>query len=448
MKKKALASDASLAERAARGRACRDAVSRVEQGDWKPAPNRIDPVRAIIAANHGRLPDLIPLKMGRMAESPFSFFRGAAPVMAADLAVLPFTGLWVQLCGDAHVRNLGAFAAPDGRLVFDINDFDETIIGPWEWDLKRLATSVVLAGLAAGDRQKDCARAARAVSASYREGLQRFARMRVTELAKYEIRRSSRYAAVRGVLDKAERATPMRALSKLTAVGEDKKPRFHDQLPLIRHLPDETACKVFASLEAYRETLNAGRRLVLDGYRPIDAAFKVVGTGSIGTRDYVVLLLGNGAKDALFLQIKEELFSCYVPYLPGAPAFAHQGRRVAEGQQCMQTAATDPFLGWTTIDGRDFMVRQLADHKAAIDPSELRGTTLSEYAVVCGEALAKAHARTGDAVALAAYCGTSDKLDEAIAAFGSAYADQVARDFDTFTAAIQDGRIEAASSLG
>ncbi len=443
-KKKALASDASFAERAARGRACRDSVSRATQGAWKAPPNRIDPARAVAAADRGRLPDLIPLKMGRMAESPFSFFRGSATLMAADLASLPYTDLPVQLCGDAHVRNLGAFAAPDGRLVFDINDFDETIPGPWEWDVKRLATSIVLAGLEAGDRRKEATEAVKVFSASYRESLQVFSRMRVTELARYEIRRSPRYSAVRSVLVKAERATPLRALGKLTEATPDKTPRFHDNMPLLRHVPDETAEKVIASIKEYRETLNAGRRLVLDGYRPVDVAFKVVGTGSIGTRDYVVLLFGNSVRDPLFLQFKEELFSCYVPYLPGASAFAHQGRRVAEGQQCMQTAATDPFLGWTTIEGRDFLVRQLSDHKAALDPAELRGSTLTEYALVCGEALAKAHARTGDAVALAAYCGISDKLDSAIATFGAAYAEQVARDFDVFIKAIKDGRIETA----
>ena len=242
------------------------------------------------------------------------------------------------------------------------------------------------------------------------------------QLARYEIRRRSATPAVRAVLDKAAHATPARTLKKLTEPGSRGFPRFHDQPPLLKHVPEKTAAGVFAGLRAYRETLNAGRRLIFDGYTPVDVAFKVVGTGSVGTRDYVVLLFGNGVGDPLFLQVKEEIPSCYTPFLPGVPPFAHQGRRVAEAQLSMQTAATDLLLGWTSIDGRDFLVRQLSDHKAAIDPAELKSPALFEYAVVCGEALAKAHARTGDAAAIVGYCGKSARLDEAVADFAVAYA--------------------------
>ena len=435
---------ASSAERSAWGKSLRERVSREAHAIWKPAAGRPNPVGTVEVSNAGRVPSLVPIKMGRMATSPFGFFRGAAAVMAADLATSsPTTGIHVQLCGDAHVRNLGAFAAPDGRLVFDINDFDENMPGPWEWDLKRLATSIVLAGREAKDGDKVCVNAVGEMVQRYRESLHRFAEMKVLELAKYEIRRRSVNATVRAVLDNAERATPERTLKKLTEPGADGFPRFHDHPPLLEHVPDETAGKVLCSLKTYRETLNAGRRRVFDGYKPVDVAFKVVGTGSIGTRDYVVLFFGNGLDDPLFLQVKEEILSCYLPYLPEVPPFAHQGQRVAEAQLCMQTAATDIFLGWTTIDGKDFLVRQLADHKAVIDPSELKSPGLLEYALVCGEALAKAHARTGDAAAIDGYCGKSGKLDKAIEKFALAYARQTEKDYKAFTNAIKRGEVKA-----
>jgi len=392
--------------------------------------------------NKGRLPRLIPVKMGRMAVSSFAFFRGTAPLMAADLAPLRVTGLHVQLCGDAHVRNLGAFAAPDGHLVFDINDFDETISGPWEWDLKRLAVSVILAGREAGDSVAVCVNAVKAFIACYRKSLERFAEMPVIELAKFEIRRKSCKGVVQKLLQKAERITPERTLKKLTESHGKSLPVFHDQPPVLEHVPAPLCKKVLDSLGAYRKTLGAGRQLVFDAYCPHDIAFKVVGTGSVGTRDYVVLSFGCGPHDPMFLQIKEELPSCYAPYLPASAACAHEGQRVAQGQQRIHTA-TDPFLGWTTIDGAHYLVRQLSDHKASLDPNDLKGAVLSEYASVCGEALAKAHARTGDAIALAAYCGSSNELDKAIASFAAAYADQATHDYELFIKAIEAGRIKA-----
>jgi uncharacterized protein (DUF2252 family) len=364
--------------------------------------------------------------------------------MAADLAALPTTGIHVQLCGDAHVRNLGAFAAPDGHLVFDINDFDESIPGPWEWDLKRLAVSIILAGREAADVEKVCVSAVRKLVQWYRESLDRFAGMKLLGLARYEIRRRSATATVREVLDKAERATPSKTLRKLTEPGERGFPRFRDEPPLLKHVPEETALGVLASLNDYRETLHAGQRRVFDGYTAVDVAFKIVGTGSVGTRDYVLLFLGNGLRDPLFLQVKEELPSCYTPHLPDVPPFAHEGRRVAEAQLSIQTAATDLFLGWTTIAGKDFLVRQLSDHKAAIDPRELKTPALLEYALVCGEALAKAHARTGDAAAIAGYCGKSPKLDNSIAGFALAYAAQATKDYEAFTKAIRRGKVKTA----
>jgi uncharacterized protein (DUF2252 family) len=429
----------SLAERRAAGRKLRDHLSRIDQGNWKPAEDR-DPLATIHEATKGRVPKLVPMKMGLMALSPFAFFRGAASLMARDLAPGPVTGLTVQLCGDAHVKNLGAYAAPDGHLVFDINDFDESIPGPWEWDIKRLAASIVLVCRDAGGKHPDDA--VQEMVACYRQSLDEFSRMKVLELARFEIHSRSENTVVREVLDKAAHDTPAKNLNKLTEPVKGGWPRFHDNLPTLRHIPDQARDSVFAALKPYRETVTAGRQLILDSYLPVDAAFKIVGTGSVGTRDYVILLFGNGPADPMFLQIKEELPSCYTPYLKDAPSFAHQGQRAAQGQQRMQTV-TDPFLGWTTIDGRDFIVRQLADYKGAIDPGELKGAPLLEYAVVCGRVLAKAHARTGNAAALYGYCGDSPKLDKAIAKFAVAYADQTAKDFRVFTKAINAGKIKA-----
>lgn len=434
----------SAAERREYGRSLRQKVHRVDQAVWKPAATRRDPVDIVLQSNSGRLADLVPIKMGRMAQSPLAFFRGAAPAMAADLATLPTTGLSVQMCGDAHVRNLGAFAAPDGHLVFDLNDFDETMPGPWEWDLKRLAASFVLAGQAAGDSQRECDDAVRDLVRCYREAMDRFAEMKVLELLRYEVRRGTHDGPVHDALAKAERASPQRTLDKLTIATKDGGRCFADKKPLLEHVPESVARSVVAGLVPYRDTLGADRQLVLDAYQTVDVAFKVVGTGSVGTRDYVVLCFGNGLDDPLFLQVKEELPSCYLPYLHVTKPFPHEGRRVAEGQHRMQTVS-DPLLGWTTIEGRPFLVRQLADHKAAIDPAELKGTALNEFATVSGEILAKGHARTGDAAAIAGYCGKTDKLDKATAAFASSYADQVRQDHARFVEAVRQSRIKAIS---
>jgi uncharacterized protein (DUF2252 family) len=384
--------------------------------------------------------------MGRMAVSPFNFFRGAAALMAADLATLPTTGLRVQLCGDAHVRNLGAFAAPDGHLVFDLSDFDETIPGAWEWDLKRLATSLVLAGKDAGGNHDNCSDAVLALVGSYREAMNRFSAMTMIDLVRYEVRRHSKVACVRDVLAKAERATPKHTLEKLTVLAKGGSRRFADRPPLLYHVPETVANGVVAALEPYRETLPADRQQVLDAYRPADVAFKVVGTGSVGTRVYVVLCFGIGPEDPLFIQIKEEPPSCYQPYLPDVPPFPHQGRRVVEGQYRMQTVC-DPFLGWTSIDRRDFLVRQLADHKAGVEPTDLTGDALKEYGVVCGEILAKGHARTGDAVKINGYCGNGDKLDKAVAKFAFAYTEQTIRDHEALLKAIKAGKIKAINRI-
>jgi uncharacterized protein (DUF2252 family) len=431
-----------LKERRAIGGRLRSKVRRAAHAKWVPKKGRADPVATILAANADRVPDLVPIKMGRMAAGPFAFFRGAAPLMAADLATLPMTGLRVQMCGDAHVRNLGAYAAPEGYLVFDINDFDETIPGPWEWDLKRLATSLVLAGREAGERKSTCRNAVEEMTRSYRTSMARFAAMRLRDLVKVVVHRGWKGTPVHPILHKARRVTPQATLKKLTVPARRDSHRFHDRRPVLQHVDRKTFDDVVKSLRSYRLTLLVRYQSIFQGYEPVDVAFKIVGTGSVGTRDYVLLLFGNGIDDPLFLQVKEELPSCYAPYVAGVGPITHEGKRVAEGQKKMQTVS-DPFLGYTTIDSRHFLVRQLADHKATIDPLKLKGAALLEYGLVCGEVLAKAHARTGDAGAIAGYCGNSAKLDTALAKFAKLYADQTERDYDQFKNAIAKGRVRA-----
>jgi uncharacterized protein (DUF2252 family) len=384
-------------------------------------------------ADYGRITALLPEKFRRMRASPFAFFRGAASLMAADLAANPRTGITAQLCGDAHVRNLGAYAAPDGTLVFDINDFDETMPGPWEWDVKRLATSLVIAGEESAQSGSRCEESVRLFVASYRAHLHAFAMMPFVRLGRHLIARRRNEPLLNEIFRDAERSTPARNVAKLT-IERGGRRRFHDQPPNLEHVPSGTAAQVVQALVAYRATLNASPRRTFERYRPADVAFKLVGTGSVGTRDYVVLLFGNGAPDPLFMQVKQALASCYAPYLPTAARIDHQGRRVAEGQQMMQTLS-DPFLGYTRFGGHDYLVRQLADHKAALDPAELKRRTLFEYANLCGEALAKGHARTTDGALLAGYVGKSSKLDKAIASFAMAYADQTKADYRLFIGA-------------
>ena len=444
--RRTFATAADLRQRRAYGQKLRDRLSRKGQGAWRPPGQRADPMAILREADADRIPELVQLKMFRMAASPFGFFRGAAPVMAADLARFPTTGLRTQICGDAHVKNLGAYAAPDGHLVFDLNDFDETMVGPWEWDLKRLATSLVLAGREAHATRGASRDAVLALVRSYCETLDRLAGLRVLDLLRVEIRRHLESGLVHEVLLRAERTTPEHTLEKLTVRGRGGARRFHDRRPLLEHVPTHVSKAVITSLAGYRETLGPDRQIAFDAYRPVDVAFKVVGTGSVGTRDFVVLLLGREPQDALFLQVKEAVVSCYARYLPSAPAYAHQGRRVAEGQHRMQTA-TDPLLGWTRIAGRDYLVRQLADHKAALDPAQLVADALASYALVSGEILAKAHARTGDANAIAGYCGRGYKLGQAMAEFAAAYADQTEQDHARLVQAIKAGDIEAASEF-
>src|SRR5262245_30046413 len=422
---------ASPRERYAAGQRLRQRLPRQAQAMWTArSTSPAERLRPIYEVNEDRLTHLLPEKYRRMRASPFAFVRGAASFVAADLATMPRTGEKVQLCGDAHVRNLGAYASPDGTLVFDLNDFDETIAGPWEWDVKRLATSLILAGEESGLSLAPCEASVRSFVHSYRSHLSIFAAMRFARLARYLITRQRRSPMLDAIFREAERVTPTRNLTNLT-VTRGARVGFHDRRPLLEHVPARLSRDVVRALDDYASTLNASRRRTFERYRAVDVAFKLVGTGSVGTRDYVVLLFGNGPSDPLFIQVKQELPSCYAPYLSRSGSVRHEGRRVAEGQQMMQTLS-DPFLGYTSLRGHEYLVRQLADHKAALDPAQLNRRTLSEFAILCGEVLAKVHARTGDAALLAGYAGSSPKLDRAISAFAVAYAEQVRMDYKLF----------------
>jgi uncharacterized protein (DUF2252 family) len=452
-------------ERRQSGQAIRKKVPRRLHAEFSAKHRHTSALTLLEQSVKGRVPSLVKLKNERMAASPFGYFRGAVPVMAADLATLPTTGILVQLCGDAHVRNLGAYAAEDGRLIFDINDFDETFRGPFEWDLKRMAASLVLAGRESSGKELLCERAVQRFVESYSERMRVYAPMPIIDVARDQISRFDDVAPVHAALRKAVRSTPLRTLKDLTipvtssaggpAAGK-KHPdgqspdgqspdgqnpggqgetarltaprRFREQKPVLFHIDDVESAKVLASLHGYRATLQSQRQHLFSLYKPLDVCFKVVGTGSVGLRDYCIYMEGNGSEDPLFLQVKEEAQSAYAPYLKDPDVPRHQGQRVVEGQRLIQTG-TDILLGYTTIDGRDYLVRRLSDHKASIELEDLRGDGLVEYAILCGELLARGHARSGDPRQIAGYLGSGESFVTAIVEFGRRYADQTEKDW-------------------
>jgi uncharacterized protein (DUF2252 family) len=452
-------------ERAAAGRAARTAAPWSVHCEWTPSAGREDPVAILERQAETRVGELIPIRYGRMLRSPFAFFRGAAAVMAADLAGRPSPGLGVQLCGDAHLSNFGMFAGPDRRLVFDLNDFDETLPGPFEWDVLRFAASVEIAarhrGFGAGVRR----RAVRAAVRSYRESMRRLAELRTVEVwyARHDVdemladHRSRASAEEARELDrrlaKTRAKDSLRALDKLTEAVDGTRRFIHDPpllVPLSELLADGelkgTEKRLRAMLRGYRTSISAAQRVLLDRFAFTDMAHRVVGVGSVGTRAWVVLLLGRDEHDPLVLQIKEAQPSVLEPHL-GASAYRHHGRRVVEGQHLMQ-AASDVFLGWLAGEGldgvrRDFYVRQLWDGKGSADLERMPADRFAIYAQLCGTALARAHARSGDPVALAAYLGSGDSFDRAMTAFADRYADQNAEDFSALEAAADAGRIPA-----
>jgi uncharacterized protein (DUF2252 family) len=459
----------SPAERAAAGKAARSGAPRSSHGEWQRAGDRADPVAVLEAQAASRVGELVPLRYARMLASPFAFFRGAAAVMAADLAPTPQSGFQTQLCGDAHLSNFGGFASPERRLLFDVNDFDETLPGPWEWDVKRLAASIAVAGRERGFDERERRRTVRAMGAEYRRSMRGLAAMGNLEVWYQRLDAEAiaeRWAtAVSGKqvktfernVAKARAKDSTRAFAKLTH-EVDGELRIVSDPPLIVPL-DELAGERGVELEGrveeivadYRASLNEDRRVLLDSYRLVHVALKVVGVGSVGTRAWIALLLGRDERDPLFLQIKEAQRSVLEPY--AAPsAFEHQGERVVQGQR-LQQAASDTLLGWVTATGldgqrRDFYVRQMWDSKGSARVERMDSRALAAYAEICGATLAHAHARAGDRIAIAAYLGSGTGFDRAIAEFAEAYADQNERDYAALRDAAREGRVEVAPSGG
>jgi uncharacterized protein (DUF2252 family) len=438
-------------ERRKFGHARRKQVARQDHCTLDCKGRRTSAWELLQRAAKGRVPKLLKLKWQLMAESPFGYFRGAVPVMAADLAMLPNTGILTQICGDAHVRNLGAFAAPDGRLVFDINDFDETIRGPFEWDLKRMAASLTLAGRASGHKGGSGRDAVLQCITHYATLMRTFAQMPALEVARFQVHRIGTVHPIHAALLKAERATPLHTLEALTepAGDENGARRFKEENLHLWRLSGREKAEVLGALGPYRGMLEPQRQHLLSLYRPIDVAFKVVGTGSVGLRDYCIYFEGNSPADPLFLQVKEEPASGYAAYLPDAHPPHHNGQRVVEGQRSMRVQS-DPFLGWTQMGGRDFLVRQLNDHKGGIELTDLAGDGLATFAQVCGELLARSHARAGDPLTISGYLGGGASFAEALADFGSDYADQTEKDWQDLCRALKPGsrRPKVPSSTG
>jgi uncharacterized protein (DUF2252 family) len=456
-------------ERGARGKAAREESPRSRHAEWEAWTERPDPVALLEEQAASRVPELVPIRYGRMAASPFAFFRGAAYVMASDLAGTPRSGIRVQLCGDAHLSNFGGFASPERELVFDVNDFDETLPGPWEWDVKRLGASIAVAGRERGFTAKQRRDAVGATVREYREAMHRFAGMHnldtwysrldaTTILRRFEQEASAlQIKTFRKTAAKGRSKDNARAFSRL-AHSVDGEPQIVSDPPLLMRIEDllpteqagELQLRIHELLRTYRASLQGDRRRLLERYRFVDLARKVVGVGSVGTRAWVVLMLGRDNEDPLFLQCKEAQPSVLEPFL-GKSEFAHHGRRVVEGQRMMQ-ASSDILLGWlraTGIDGktRDFYVRQLWDWKTSADVEAMAPPGMAIYGRMCGWTLARAHARSGDCIAISSYLGNSDTFDRAIERFAETYADQNELDHRALLQAVASGRVVAESGM-
>ena len=459
----------TVEERVARGKAARREVPRATHAEVNTGLVRPDPIALLEQQAESRVPELVPIRYGRMLVSPFTFYRGAALIMASDLSGGARSGLNVQLCGDAHLMNFGVFNTPERRMVFDINDFDETAPGPFEWDVKRLAASFAIAGRDNGFSTKDRRKALLAVAASYRTAMAEFAGM--TNLAVWytaldvdkfvEQSRKLATAKVRkraeANLDKARTKDSLQAFEKLTHVVDGER-RIISDPPLIEPIEnifvgrsrDELESNLHELIGRYRQTLQTDRRHLLEEFRVVHIARKVVGVGSVGTRAWIILLLGRDDSDPLFLQAKEAQPSVLESFT-GASRFKSNGQRIVAGQHLMQ-ANSDIFLGYETVDGndgvkRDFYLRQLRDGKGSASVELMDPATLALYGTICGRALARAHARSGDRIAIAAYLGSGDTFDQAIADFSETYADQNERDYDALVAAEADGRVSVLRGL-
>ena len=456
----------SLRERAARGKAERVDLPRSVHGEWSAPPARRDPVELLEEQAASRVQELLPIRYGRMLVSPFTFYRGAAYLMAADLAAARRTGLRVQLCGDAHLSNFGGFAAPDRRLVFDVNDFDETLPGPFEWDLKRLVASFAVAGRDLGFPRDQRRGVNMAVTRAYRAAIQDLASMKTFDLwysrvdaeALISQFRSTASAKRRKLMEqnlaKTRAKDSLRAFSKLTTIV-DGEPRIISDPPLIvpiEDLSDGRDIEDFARTvnRGYRRTLQGDRKHLLERFRYVHAARKVVGVGSVGTRAWIVLMVGRDNDDPLFLQLKEAQPSVLEPVL-GKSEYASHGQRVVEGQRLMQ-AASDIMLGWHSVAGldgvkRDFYFRQLWDEKGSVIIEGMKARELAAYADICGRTLARGHARSGDAVMISAYLGSNNAMDQALADFAELYADQNELDYAALSTAVKIGRVKAQTDL-
>jgi len=443
----------TAAERYAAGRALRAKVPRSRHAEWAPSKHRPDPIGMLIAANRSRVPELVPIRYGRMATSPFAFYRGAADVMAYDLSLTPVSGIHAQLCGDAHLSNFGLFATPERNVIFDVNDFDETRRGPWEWDIKRLAASCFIAARSNGLRRKVARQIAQEAACAYRDQMRILAKAgyidiwyyRLDVRAALEIVPRSFYATAKH----AERDTIHRdshhAIPKFI-VRKGGTFRIQDETPLISHLdaPEQTR-RLEQDIIRYRDTLQDDRQTLLRRYHLVDMATKVVGVGSVGTRCYVALFIGRDPDDSLILQVKEAQASVYEPYL-GKSQYANHGQRVVHGQRLMQ-AASDPFLGWAHGLRHDYYVRQLRDLKFSATVQTMQGADLELYAGLCGRTLARAHARSGDPSIIAGYLGNGDAFDRALAAFSELYAEQNERDCAALLEAIKTKRVKSLPNM-
>jgi uncharacterized protein (DUF2252 family) len=439
----------SCEERRSEGRALRGTAPRSAHAVWDTPPDRVDPIEQLEASNRPRVADLVPVRYGRMLVSPFAFLRGSAVLMANDLAGTPTTGVRVQACGDAHLANFGVFATPERNLFFDVNDFDETLPGPWEWDVKRLAVSVGVAAANLGIVQPVTRQVVREAVQGYRLRMAELARCgpldvwydRVDVNRVLDIARERKAQDLRRALrvTKARQRTSLAALPKLTTVVNGSR-RIIDDPPLIVHeaTVGDDAAKMLA---VYAESLPPDRRPLLERYSVLDTVRKVVGVGSVGTRCYLSLLMDADGRSPLFLQLKEALPSVVAPHA-GPSEFDHQGQRVVVGQRLMQ-AASDIFLGWTSDSGHDYYVRQFRDMKGSVNLDAMTATGFASYAAICGQTLARAHARSGDAAVISGYLGRGTRFDDALADFAAAYAVQNDRDYAALVVAAEDGRVAA-----
>ena len=459
----------TVEERVARGKAARQEVPRASHADYQPGAHRVDPVILLEQQAATRVPELVPIRYGRMLVSPFTFYRGAALIMAADLAGTPRSGITTQVCGDAHLLNFGVFASPERRLVFDINDFDETFPGPWEWDVKRLAASFAIAGRDRGFSTKERSNVVLTLVGQYRTSVHEFAantNLEVwyshldVETAVRELRTELAGAALKRAetnLAKSRTRDSLQAFDKLTHLVNGQR-RIISDPPLIEPVDevvhglerDQLLDQLRRLVRSYRRTLQSDRRHLLEEFRVADMARKVVGVGSVGTRAWIVLMLGRDDTDPLFLQAKEAQASVLEDFVGHTDRRSH-GERVVHGQHLMQ-ATSDIFLGWDRAEGfdgveRDFYVRQLRDWKGSANVETMTPQTLAVYGRLCGTTLARAHARSGDRIAIASYLGHGTAFDSAIAAFSEAYADQNERDYNALVQAEKDGRITVQRGL-